>query len=338
MGGNALSVPSVRLTKSNYEPLAAGCVAQLRALYPGAQVKAIEAYRSKPDFGDLDILLDAEGYNPKEAAQALGAVEMVRNGPVTSLGLKVRQELDALEGNVFQVDLIKMAPVDFHFATQYFAWNDTGNLLGRVAKAMFTSLRHDGLYFYHRDGDYKFREILLTRDFSEALAYLGYEPAVFEAGFDDLEAIFQYVASSPFFNPSIYLLENRNHVSRVRDRKRKTYTDFLKWCAERPGLNAFEHPEDRSQYTARMAEFFPQFEQDYAQSLADLARQRAVKEKFNGAWVSELTGLQGKELGHLMKAFRESFESKDAQDEFVLGTDLETIAARVKLVQAQLVS
>lgn len=336
MGGNALSTPSVRLTKSNYDALKDECVAQLRALYPAGQVEAIRAYREKADFGDLDILVAAENYDPGVAAQSLGATEVVRNGPVTSLGVKVRPELSELEGNVFQVDLIKMADDEFDFARNYFAWNDAGNLVGRIAKSLFTSLRHDGLYFYHRDGDYKFREILLTKDFGQALAYLGYEPQPYVAGFDSLRGIFEFVASTPFFNREIFLLENRNYKAKVRDRKRKTYTEFLKWCEVTPGLTAYAFPEDDNQWLPRLYEHFPAFEIDYARSLADLARQRAVKEKFNGQWVSELTGLQGKELGHLMKAFRESFESREAQDEFILSSELNALANRVKAVQALL--
>lgn len=122
MGGNALSRTSVRLTKKNYERLAADCVAKLRALYPAARVNDIVAYRSKPDFGDLDIALDPEGYNPFEAAEALGAVEVVRNGPVTSIGVKVRPELAELDGNVFQVDLIKLGAPEYDFALSYYSY------------------------------------------------------------------------------------------------------------------------------------------------------------------------------------------------------------------------
>ena len=336
MGGNALSCTSVRLTKKNYERLAADCVAKLRALYPTARVNDIVAYRSKPDFGDLDVALDAQDYDPFKAAEALGAVEVVRNGPVTSIGVKVRPELAELDGNVFQVDLIKLGAPEYDFALSYYSNNDTGNLVGRIAKSLFTSLRHDGLYFYHRAGDYKFREILLTLDYAKALAFLGYDPVRFSEGFESLEDIFQFVVSTEFFNNSIYLLENRNYTARVRDRKRKTYCEFLKWCEMTPGLTAYAFPEDKSVWLPRIVEHFPQFEADYAQSLADLAEQQAVKAKFNGEWVSQLTGLQGKELGFLMKRFKESFESVEAQRSFVLSTSLPDIEARVRQVQAEL--
>jgi hypothetical protein len=87
-----------------------------------------------------------------------------------------------------------------------------------------------------RDGDYMFREILLTREYEAALFFLGYDPERFREGFENLEDIFKYVAGSRYFNRDIFLLENRNAQSRIRDRKRPTYTKFLTWCEDRPNL------------------------------------------------------------------------------------------------------
>lgn len=332
MGGNALSYNSVRLTKKNYERVAAQVVARLKSAYPDNRVYAIESYRSKADFGDLDVLVESTGYDPLVAAQAIGGVEVVRNGPVTSVGLAVRPEIAELNGNVFQVDLIKMEPEAFDFASRYFRFSDMGNLVGRIAHAMFTSFRHDGLMFYFRDGDYKFREIVLTRDYSRALAFLGYDPSRYEQGFDDLEEIFQYVASTPLFNRDIYLLENRNAQSRVRDRKRPTYNAFLSWCEARPDLTGYCYPADKLAWLPRITEFFPQFQAQYSQAVSDLARQRELKARFNGDYVTKLTGLQGKELGGLMKRFKESFTTTESLHDFILASDDVTLAAHVRHV------
>lgn len=337
MGGNALSYTTVRLTKKNYEWMAADCVAKLRALYPGKRIEVLGSYRAKADFGDCDILVESgETYDPHVAAAALDAVEVVRNGPVTSIGVIVRPEVPEKDGNVFQVDLIKMEPEAFDFAMGYFGHGDTGNLLGRLFHASGLSLRHDGLFYYVRDGDYKFREIALTRNFEEALPFMGYDPAVFAKGFDTQEDIYRYVASSPYFNPAIFLLENRNAKSRVRDKKRAMYMLFLKFCEAHPELTAYTYPEDKKAWLPRISEFFPGFQAEYDQALADLAELRAVKAKFNGEWVSQLTGLQGKELGELMRRFKESFDSPEAQRAFVLANDAAVLEARVRQVFANM--
>ena len=224
MGGNALSYTTVRLTSKNYFRMADHCVEKLRALYPHGRFEAIQSYASKADFGDLDILAFDSNFDPHTAAAALGSVETVRNGSVTSLGIKVNPDLPYLDGNVFQVDLIYAPLSEFDFSSAYFRFSDLGNLLGRIAHAMGLTLGHDGLTLRMRDGTHMFANITLTRDYDQALSFLGYDPSVFANGFNTLSDIFAYVASSPFFNPDIFLLENRNNASRTRDRKRPTYT------------------------------------------------------------------------------------------------------------------
>ncbi|KVP98159.1 hypothetical protein WJ96_06190 [Burkholderia ubonensis] len=337
MGGNALSVTAVRLTKKNFERVSAQCIERLQACFPGHRVAVIPAYRAKADFGDCDILVTSAGYDPNKAAAALDAVEVVRNGPVTSVGVVVRDELPPVDGNVFQVDLIAIGEDAFDYALGYFSFNDLGNLIGRTAHRAGLSHKHDGLWFYVRDGDYKFREICLTRDYDVALRFLGYEPARFHAGFETLGEIFEYVSGSTFFNRDIFLLENRNAKSRIRDRKRRTYMEFLKWCEARPELPAYPYPDDKSAWLPRIAEHFPHFEAEYQQALKDMADQRAVKVRFNGEWVAKLTGLQGKDLGALMKNVKESFDSQEALHQFVLGSSEEQLAARVREVHATLV-
>ncbi|KVP96815.1 hypothetical protein WJ97_13120 [Burkholderia ubonensis] len=337
MGGNALSVTAVRLTKKNFERVSAQCIERLQACFPGHRVAVIPAYRAKADFGDCDILVTSAGYDPNKAAAALDAVEVVRNGPVTSVGVVVRDELPPVDGNVFQVDLIAIGEDAFDYALGYFSFNDLGNLIGRTAHRAGLSHKHDGLWFYVRDGDYKFREICLTRDYDVALRFLGYEPARFHAGFETLGDIFEFVSGSTFFNRDIFLLENRNAKSRIRDRKRRTYMEFLKWCEARPELPAYPYPDDKSAWLPRIAEHFPHFEAEYQQALKDMADQRAVKVRFNGEWVAKLTGLQGKDLGALMKNVKESFDSQEALHQFVLGSSEEQLAARVREVHATLV-
>lgn len=340
MGGKALSCNvSIRLTKNNYVRLATLCVAKLQALYPAKRVAYLGSYGDKADFGDCDILLEGgEDYDPYKAAAALDAVEVVRNGPVTSVGVIVRPEVPHRDGNVFQVDLIKMEPEAFDFAMSYFGHGDTGNLLGRIAHAQGLSLRHDGLFYYYRDGDYKFRAILLTREFSEALTFMGYSPDKLAQGFDSQEAIYRYVASSPFFNRDIFLLENRNARSRVRDKKRLMYMGFLKWCEAHPELPAFVYPENKAAWLPRLVEFFPQFQAEYDQATTDLSKQRAAKAKYNGELVSQLTGLKDKELGALMARFKASFASAELQQAFLLASSPESIAQRILQLQRDMAS
>lgn len=333
MGGNALNHTSVRLTKKNYERMANECVARLQAAYSGKRIEALGSYNTKADFGDCDILIESSPeYDPHKMARAVQAVEIVRNGPVTSVGVVVRPEVETYDGNVFQVDFIKIEPEAFDFALGYFGRGDAGNLLGRLYHACGLAFRHDGLYYYFRDPenpDYKLCEILITQDFSKALKFMDYDPIVYSKGFNTKTDIYEFVASSRFFNTSIFLLENRNARSRVRDRKRPMYMEFLKWCEEERGLNSFEYPKDKKTWLPRLFEIFPECKTAFRKAEEKLSKIKAVKSKFNGQRASEITGLQGKDLGGLMKAFKESFDSSESQREFILKATDSEIEERV---------
>lgn len=57
---------------------------------------------------------------------------------------------------------------------------------------------------------------------------------------------------------------------------------------------------------------------------------REVNAKVNGEWGAQLTGLQGKELGALMKRFKESFDSPQALRAFVLAKTPAELELRVR--------
>lgn len=335
MGGKALkNTSTTRLSKADFDRVSTVVEAGLRQRFPQAQVAVIPAYFSKTDFGDLDVLVSAEGVQAqggtdelkKLALEVFNATELFKNGNVLSFDYRATP-LQTAPG--FQVDVITMPEESFEFALNYFSFNDLGNLVGRTAHKQGCSFGHDGLWYYFRDGDYKFRELLLTRDFDLALRFLGYDPQRFHAGFEGLTDIFEYVAGSTFFNRSIFLLENRNYQSRVRDRKRKTYTEFLQWCENHPGLPAYTYPEDKAQWLPRLFEWFAPFKEAYAQAERDLQRQRLAKERFNGELVAQWSGLQDKELGGLMKRVRESFGSQEDFYAFVLASSTEELKAYV---------
>lgn len=293
MGGHALSCETTRLTKSDFDSVTVSCTNILKEIYPSNRIEAIKAYRAKPDFGDLDLMVESTGFDPFDASKALNATEIVRNGPVTSIGLKVNQ-------SIFQVDLISMAPADFDSAMSYYSWNDLGNLIGRLSHSMGVKLGFDGMSYAFKEGDYLFRTIAIEKDWQKILPVLGLDYSRWAEGFDTLEDIFKFVATSKYFNKDIYLLHNRNHTARVRDAKRKTYMDFLKWIEHRE-LPSYPVTEDKAEWLPYLFENLTGFEDKYSEAQRDLAHAKLLKEKFNGKLVSKLTGLTDKQLGVFMQ-------------------------------------
>lgn len=155
---------------------------------------------------------------------------------------------------------------------------------------------------------------------------LGYDAAAYERGlsgeFRNLEDIFQYVITSPFFHPDIYKLENRNNVSRTRDRKRPTYNAFLKWLDDEgrvtPSFSWAAKTEIRAQFLQEAKRLFPAFDAALIAARLRHERDQSVRRKVNGRLIQELTGLEGKALGQLIANLKGAHATPEDYADWVL--------------------
>ena len=330
MGGNALSdVGLVRLTAEAYHRFAGRTLARVReVLGADARVAAIPAYRAKPDFGDLDLLVSApdEGWGIDKPVQELlsrtfSPTRFEPNGPVLSFDTETGQ-------GRFQVDLIRIGWADFDFALNYYSFNDTGNLLGRVTRKMGFKLGFTGLYKVLRtpgNEAHWVKDVRVSRDWSAVLSFMGYDPDAWRAGFETREDIFRFVVSGRYFDPGSFPLESRSHANRVRDRKRPTYMAFLRWLDGRsfaPGPDA-----DRWNRPAReVFERFPDFRARWDRAILTIEKDRLFRARFNGQRVRELTGLEGPALGGHLCALAGQFDTPEDLRQFVLESSEDNLA------------
>ena len=338
MGGNALrqfGIETVRLPKADYDTIVSEVVDIIENVLDHngyiRKVKPILAYKNKPDFGDLDVLMDSDELHPNW-------IELLKNA-FNSKAYYHNGDVVSFEYKNFQVDVIKTPIHEFDAAYHYFAYNDCGNLMGRLTHQFGLKLGHDGLTYVYRDGDQVIGEIVITRDFHEVCWFLGLDYQVWKEGFNELEDIFKWVATSKYFNPDIYLLHNRNHTSRTRDRKRKSYMEFLKWCETYDGPK-YERLEDKTKYLPMLFDFFGKdngwcegFEDQYMHMYAEHLKRKDMQSKFNGDMVREVTKLEGKELGEFMQVLR-----KEITPVFIITQSPETIAEKVKLLYNEFVN
>lgn len=299
MGGHALKhTPTHRLTADAYHALTDRVLRTLRTV-EGARVEVIRSYAAKPDFGDMDVLVDRTSV-PADLAGMVTTLfapnELVRNGPVISFDVEA-----------FQVDLICVPSTEFATSRDYFAYNDLGNLMGRTAHRMGFTYGHNGLRYKLREGNFLVADLQVTADMASAFAFMGYDHARFEKGFQRREDLFVFAASSPYFTPSAYALEARGHRNRVRDRKRENYQRFLAWLdAEQVPTGAVAHMANE-EHLSRAEHLFPAFAQALQATREDLLKARHRKTIFNGERVATLTGLEGKALGLLLRRLRDDY-------------------------------
>lgn len=294
MGGNALSVKTRRYQRDEYFAVESEVMNSF-VRQTGVLSYMVLAYESKESYGDLDLVIDAsvdrklvEHY----IINHLKSKELVKNSNVWSFEYKE-----------FQIDFV-FSP-NPHWTSTWMDYNDCSNLVGRVAHKFGLKFGQTGMFLPVRDGDQKLGEILVSTDFYKCLDFLGFESCTHAEGFGTLECIYDFIARSEFFNPEIYLLDNRNAKARMRDAKRPTYTGFLKYCETLPEKEYFQFDSDKSAYLETIFMSFPGVKLEYDKLMAKHTADKVRKEKFNGELVRSWTGLEGKELGVFMASLRE---------------------------------
>lgn len=325
MGGHALNeLNIVRLKKDAYFLLEHQVSGKLKSIFDGLRIACIPAYRNKPDYGDMDIVVESDKL-PNDwmdrVTEAFSPLQSVKNGPVFSFDVEN-----------FQVDMVLVPSNRFDFAVDYYAWNDCGNLIGRVAKGCGYKFGHEGLFYVFRDQHSYQDTLLVSRDFEQTLAFFGYSYERHQAGFSELDEMFKFVMDTPYFREASFLLENQNHTSRVRIKKRPSYSKFLEFITKNPKPSFM--PDDREGMKVLFLEKgfseFQGFRQRYLEAQEKYEKMSSYKAKYNGELVSEYSGLKGKELGALMNAIQGSFASKDEFMAFVINADEFAIEKLVK--------
>lgn len=316
MGGNALrdfGECTRRITAEEFYNLSSEIVTYLKSLHPDSWVTVVPSFRNKKDHGDIDILIDAESQILSEFMNSLDKdIPRVKNGPILSFSYQ----------NTVQVDLIEIPREEYKFALNYFSFNDLGNLCGRVFRKVGFKFGHNGLFYVYRDEENSslvHEEVLVTRDYDKALSFLDY-PSLSDWSFDELEDVFKFAMLSPAATKYIFLLENRNHTSKVRDRKRKTYIQFLEWLETHPETEVSSeliYMEDKEAMLNLAMKFFEGFFDRLCEARSRAINRKIISMKFNGELVEKLTGLSGKDLGVRIRSMK---SSKADFNQFVLET------------------
>lgn len=328
MGGKALSIPSIRMDAPRYNKFLAELQGRLVEFNVDQYFSPVRAYFNKSDYGDCDILcwLPPKKYSAFQsyAMDVFGATQEVRNGPVVSYGVPT-------DDGLFQLDVIYCHGHQ-QFAQVYFDFNDLGNLMGRIAHKLGFKYGHDGLWHVLRDPENDSRvikELLVTDSPLLAMEFLGYSYAAYQrglfGGFAELEDVFDFVCTSPHFSPEIYLLDNRNAKSRVRDSKRKSYMLFLEYCIKKNPAETNTPWEEAKAYKMDEAMgCFPSFRYEYLLAVSEMEAQQAFRKLYNGDIVRQLTGLTGKELGAFMKWHREIWGDEESHFRAKVGAIMES--------------
>ncbi len=280
-------------------------------------------YKNKKSFGDADLVItakadfDLRGY----INTTFKPTEIFHNGNCYSFDYK---EL--------QIDLIVVDAKNFDAMEMYLSYNDLGNFIGRLAHGLGLKYGQEGLWYEHYFKGSNIGSITVSQDYPKIYEFLGLDYSRWEKGFDELEDIFEYIATSKYFNWKMFQFDQLNKINRDRNAKRKSYMSFLEWIDANVAdeKHEYQFAEDKATYFVAIYEAFPEADlvTEYRRLEYLECRKLYVNSKFNGGEVMRRFGLQGKTLGDALTAFREHIIGEfESYNDYIIHTDKNAIYA-----------
>jgi hypothetical protein len=327
MGGHALQLLNItteRKTTPEFFKIYTEVVLPFHKI--GFETHLVKFYREKSTHGDIDILIMTQPNRNifdliKEYIPTKG---ITKNGNVISF-----------EYNNFQIDFICVSPSHWETSVDFFDYDPTGNLMGKIAHKFGLIYGFEGLLYKFRSTTSHFSEdIIISTDSAKIFNFLGYSYSEYCRGFETLNDIFHYIIFGKYFNKSIFQLEELSSVDRKRNRKRDTYNAFIKYVGLLDFLDVkkdYTFEKDKSKYIEFINSSFPNSHLiDKINVLKEKERIfNEMKLKFNGNLIMEkYPELTGKELGYVLTHFKDSYSNFD---EFILNNTQEEIFNQFKI-------
>lgn len=299
----------------------------------GFHFSFIPEIQSKETFGDMDILVTTyfplkkdNCFNIHKEVSIFGYYSNISTKQFLEIAMKNHFK-EKYQGVVKNSDTWSFAiddmQLDFIFQDNtlnmpkfYFSNNDMGNLIGRIARSIGLKFGHSGLFLPVRDYDnsHIIDELLLSNQWENILPFLGFSQKTinenliyFKKGFPTFEDMYKFVISSELFDGSKYDLDKLNQQNRIRNKKRKTYMDFIEYLN-----NHSEYKSKKPDYILedywklKCIQYFSK-EEEYINILLEKEKRKNVSLKFNADIIKEITGLENKELGDFIKKFKANY-------------------------------
>jgi len=332
MGGKALNKYGITTERKNTEEfLRIGKEIQEHIAFDfdfPVETEVVTCYHQKPDHGDLDLLIKIDekfhnaGIDLRDYIRIAFAPRAIHNnGGVYSFDYQN-----------FQIDFIPVKESKWETAKVYYSYDPLGNIMGKTFHKFGLSYGWDGLFYKFRNFNGRnSQNILLTNDAERIFGFGGYDYQRYLQGFETLEDILRFAINCKYFDSQIFQMDNLKSIDKKRNRKRGSYHIFLKYLKDNNIDTRYPFNKDKDSYLPMIDKHFP--EAKLLEKLNDLqAKDRENKilsQKFNGDIVmSWLPDLKGKQLGHAITGFKQSFEDDEEYREFVLNANFDAIQER----------
>lgn len=289
-------------------------------------------YREKESHGDIDLLIkmDSKYINSKidirDYIKKTFNVEHINsNGGVYSF---------AYEN--FQIDFIPMKELYWETSKIYFSWDPLNNIIGKTFHKFGLSWGWDGLkYKYRNFNGIVDEDILISTDIKKILDFGGYDYERYLLGFNSLEEIFNYIIDSKYFNSDTFQMDSLTRIDRKRNKRRKTYKQFLSYINEKNIIKNYIFNENKNDYLILINDYFK--ESNLIETIKYLNSKnninKIISDKFNGDLIMNIhNDLKGVELGKAINLFKNSFDKNEDYTDFIIKNDFETIMRKFNAI------
>ncbi len=302
MGGTSLlrfGVETKRVTTDELFKLHYHVTSVLKTSPQYIKSNIVKFYHQKPNHGDEDICcLFKPNTNYKQLITELFNPKAIDNNHIVI----------SCEVWDVQVDFICFSNEQkFHQGLDFRNYSPFGNIFSRLIKQFGLKWGVAGLEYPVKLSDSEqLGEIFITDNLNRIIEFAGLDSRVYNKGFEKQSDIFDYVSSSPYFNREIYLFENLNHTNRKRDAVRPDYNAWMKYIEFRE--SKFKREKDKRVYIPEIEQFFKiNLQEQIDGKLVKHEEFKRQREKFNGSFLIDWVGLQGKELGKVLGQYKNEF-------------------------------
>jgi len=344
MGGKALKNTITERKDTSEFIRISNEISKILSNYLDTEIYTTKCYHTKETHGDLDLLikLDNKLYN-----KGINLVNMV-NELFKPNEIYKNANCLSFDYDKFQIDLILIPESCWGTAKVYFEYDPTGNLMGKIARKMkiktsidgvkikcFHSYGDKGLYLIVYSDNDKLDEILLSRDNEAIFNYLGYDWEQYLTGFETIEEIFKWNIESTYFKPNFFYMESLTQVDRKRNRKRKTYNEFIEYI----NTQYKDYVIEQDFIDITISDISKYFNMDLQEKLDTIISKyklnKVVSEKFNGdILMLNFPDLKGKELGNCIHNFKSNFTDINEYKQYILDNNIKKIIEKFKEINS----
>lgn len=305
MGGRAfnnLGIESKRIDSLEYFNLQSNILNLTKDIF--GNIHTVQSFYNKRDHGDIDFLIT----KPINSNWKDDIKELLRASHIYKNNKNVSYLV-----NGFQIDFSLIDFQDWNTAIFYYDFDPMGNLLGRIARFMGCSFGHKGLFYKVFIDNQYYNNICLSKEPLCICKFFGLSYQSYFNGHQDLYDIFDFIIESKYFSCSCFSLENLDHSTRTRNKKRKYYVDFLKYIekyfSHKNSRILEEMKDNREKQIEFLEDKFPNIE--LARKIKKLECKHKKDQKLKLKWrsvdIPKMTGMNGKELGVVINDFKSSF-------------------------------